>query len=74
MKGAHKRPANDNRVIPLSDLVHVQVIHLCDIRHVGRQNNQIFLHYNRFYFPEEINCIVSYVAGVYEKVYDPLRM
>ena len=29
-----------------------------DTRHVGRQNNEIFLHYNRFHFPE-INCIVS---------------
>ena len=44
------------------------LIDSCDIRHVGRQNNKIFLHYNRFHFPEEINCIVSssnmaYVAG-----------
>ena len=42
----------------------------CDIRHVGRQNNEIVFHYNRFHFPEEINWIVSssntaYVAGVY---------
>ena len=42
--------------------------HACDICHVGKQNNEIFLHYNRFHFPEEINCIVSpsdmaYVSG-----------
>ena len=37
---------------------------------LGRQNYEIFLHYNRFNFPENINCIVSSsdmvnVAGVY---------
>ena len=46
------------------------LINLCDIRHVGRQNNEILLHYNRFHFPEDINCIISssnmaYVAGIY---------
>ena len=32
----------------------------CDSSQVGRQNNEIFLHYNRFHFREEIkiNCIM----------------
>ena len=42
----------------------------CDICHVGKQKNEIILHYNRFHFPEQINCIVSssnmaYISGVY---------
>ena len=44
------------------------LINPCDIRHVGRQKNEILLHYNRFHFPEDINCVISspnmaYVAG-----------
>ena len=44
----------------------------CDVRHVGRQNNEIFLHYNRFHFPEVSSSNMAAVEewGIGNEVFD----